>query len=87
MSIRAVHPEPPARFDAPWQLRTYVIASALVERRLVEPGALAASEDDPLRSWLTTVEQSLLERGLLTAEEIDAEVARQAAAAAARNVH
>lgn len=80
-------PAPPASFTAPWQLRTYVIAAALAEQDVLDPTALPAGGDDPLRAWLTAVVQTLVERGLVTPEDLDAATAQQVTAAAARNVH
>ena len=80
-------PAPPTTFTAPWQLRTYVIASALAEQDVVDPGMLQAAGDDPLRAWLSTVQRALVDRGLVTDEDLDAAMAQQVAAAAARDVH
>lgn len=78
---------PPVAFSEPWQLRTFVIAAALVEQNLLEPEALERGGDDALRSWLSTLHQALLDNGLVSVAELEAEMARQAAAAAARDVH
>lgn len=87
MTTPSAVPAPPTSFTAPWQLRTYVIATALAEQDVVEASALQPDGDDPLRAWLATVQQSLVERGLVTPEDLDAAMAQQVAAAAARNVH
>ncbi|MPZ73885.1 MAG: hypothetical protein GEU74_11760 [Nitriliruptorales bacterium] len=78
---------PPVEFTAPWQLRAYVIAVALIEQDIIDGGALDPSGDDALRSWLSTVQQRLVDQGFVSVEELDAEVARQVAIAAARDVH
>lgn len=78
---------PPVAFSEPWQLRTFVIAAALVEQNLLEPEALELRGDDALRSWLATLHQTLLDQGLVSPAELEAEMARQVAAAAARDVH
>ena len=79
---------PPLEFQQPWQLRAYVIANVLVQRDLVDRGALAqGAGEEALRSWLSTVERTLLDRGDISAEELEAEVARHAAVAASRSVH
>ena len=79
---------PPVAFTQPWQLRAYVIATALVERDVVGRDALGDTGGEAaLRAWLATVERTLLEQGQISAEELDAEVARHAAIAASRNVH
>jgi hypothetical protein len=80
-------PAPPTTFTAPWQLRTYVIASALAQQDVVDASTLAAGGDDPLRAWLATVQRALVERGLVTDEDLESAMAQQVAAAAARNVH
>ncbi len=80
-------PAPPTPFTAPWQLRTYVIAAALVEKDLLDPAVLKAGGDDPLRAWLSTVQQTLVDGGLVSPQELDAALARQVAASAARDVH
>jgi len=78
---------PPATFEAPWQLRAYVIAAALVEQDILDPSAFGEAGAEALRSWLTTVQQTLLAQGHVSIEELDAEIARQVAAAAARDIH
>lgn len=79
---------PPVAFSQPWQLRAYVIASALVERDVVARDALGNEDGEAaLRSWLAAIERTLLEQGQISAEELDAEIARHAAIAAAKSVH
>ena len=79
---------PPVVFSQPWQLRAYVIASALVERDVVGRDTLGTGDGEAtLRSWLAAIERTLLEQGQISAEELDAEVARHAAIAASRTVH
>lgn len=80
-------PPPPASFDAPWQLRTYVMATALVEQQLLDRTNLTEPPDADLRPWVEAVQEALLARGDISRKELDAEVARQLAVAAARNVH
>ena len=79
---------PPSTFSQPWQLRAYVIATALVEREVVDRDALDAGEGEAaLRSWLSAVECSLLDQGQISTEELEAEIGRQAEIAASRKVH
>jgi nitrile hydratase accessory protein len=72
-------------FDAPWESRTFGIAAVLQEQgrwtweefaaRFEEPPA----GDEPetyYRSWLAALESLLIERGVLTDEEIDAREAQ-----------
>jgi hypothetical protein len=80
-------PPPPDSFEAPWQLRTYVMASALIERQVLDATTLTDPGGGGLHSWVVAVEQALLEQGDISADELDAEVARQLAVAAARTVH
>lgn len=88
MSAAAPPPiAPPVAFSEPWQLRTFVIAAALVEQNVLEPEALEPRGDDALRSWLATVHQTLLDKGLVSVAELETEMARQVAVAAARDVH
>ncbi|MBA3621011.1 MAG: hypothetical protein H0W51_01650 [Euzebyales bacterium] len=89
MSTAAAPPPiaPPVAFSEPWQLRTFVIAAALVEKNVLDPDALEVRGDDALRSWLATVHQALLDKGLVSIEELEAEMARQVAASAARDIH
>lgn len=79
--------QPPSPFAEPWELRTYAMAAALVDRGVLSPDALPQRDPAALRVWLTTVQQTLLEQGVVTPAELDAEVARQAAVAASRAVH
>ena len=78
---------PPARFDAPWELRTYVIAVALVEGKLLDPNTLEPSGKKALRAWVETLQEALLAEGHVSPEELNAEMARQVAIAASRAVH
>lgn len=79
---------PPLQFGQPWQLRAYVITNALVQRNLVDRDALGDETGEvALRSWLSTVERTLLDQGRISPEELEAEIARHAAIAASRNVH
>ena len=75
-------------FSHPWQLRAFAVAGALVAGDVVDAAALDDSRgEEALRSWLSTIERVLLDRGHLSIEELEAEIARHAALAAAKSVH
>ena len=79
---------PPVTFSQPWQLRTFAVARALVAGDVVDAAAFDDSGgEEALRSWLSTIERALLDEGLVSTDELEAEMARQAAVAAARTVH
>lgn len=79
---------PPMTFSQPWQLRAFAMAGALVAVDIVDPAVFEdARGEEALRSWLSAIERVLHDQGLVSTEELDAEIARHAAVAAAKNVH